>query len=69
MKERDTPQTLESFLKEEISAEALARDLDRAMLSIVLLLKYEKEQLETLVPCYESLRSLRNLILNYKSKS
>ncbi|MFN3405818.1 MAG: hypothetical protein ACK40G_17165 [Cytophagaceae bacterium] len=66
MREKDIPQTFETFLREEITAEALARDIDRAMLSIVLLLKYEKEQAEALSRCYESLYGLRNVILNYK---
>jgi hypothetical protein len=65
-KEIQLPQTFEAFLREDIGPEALARDLDRAMLSIVLLLKYEKEQSESLAGCYESLYGLRNVILNYK---
>jgi hypothetical protein len=67
MTEKDPlPQTFEAFLREDIHPEALARDIDLAMLSIVLLLKYEQEHIERLVPVYESLYGLRNVILNYK---
>ncbi len=67
MTENKQAETLEALLDEYASAESVARDIDRAMLSMVLLLRYEKEQLETLVECYETLYELRNVILNYKS--
>ncbi len=64
MQDNKQPETLETLLDEYSSAQELARDIDRAMLSMVLLLRYEPEQLESLIKSYESLYELRNLILD-----
>ncbi|MBX9853172.1 MAG: hypothetical protein K2X86_15620 [Cytophagaceae bacterium] len=63
MPEKDHPKTLHALLREYASAEELAGAIDRAMLSMVLLLRYEPEQIESLIRSYESLYELRNLIL------
>ncbi len=67
MTKKDSPETLEALLDEYASSKELAVAIDRAMLSMVLLLRYEPEQLESLIRSYESLYEIRNLILNYAS--
>lgn len=55
--------TLEELLDEHARAEELARAIDRTMLNLVLLLKYEPEQLEAVIHCYETLYEIKMLIL------
>lgn len=59
----EPPKTLHALLRDYASAEELANALDKAMLSMVLLLRHEPESIDTLIESYESLYELRNLIL------
>ncbi|MFN3405841.1 MAG: hypothetical protein ACK40G_17225 [Cytophagaceae bacterium] len=63
MASKNQPRTLEDFLKSYAGAGELAKAIDRTMLSLVLLLKYEPEHLEAVVHCYETLYHLKKLIL------
>jgi len=62
--EETTKITLSAFLSEYASSKELAGAIDKAMLSMIILLRYEPESLETVIGSYESLYELRNLILN-----
>ena len=55
---------LEALLKDCSSPEAFAMALDEAMLNMVLLLKYEPENLRSVTLHYDKLHTLRMLILN-----
>lgn len=63
MTEKEHPKTLHALLREYASPGELAGAIDRATLSMVLLLRYEPESIEALTQSYESLYELRNLIL------
>jgi hypothetical protein len=54
---------LELLLKDYSSPEAFAMALDEAMLNMVLLLKYEPENLRSVTRHYDKLHTLRMLIL------
>ena len=64
MTEKDNSKPLLTLLEECASPAELAGAIDKAMLSMVILLRYEPESLETVIQNYESLHGLRNLILN-----
>jgi hypothetical protein len=64
MTEKDSSKALETLFKECGSPAELAGAIDKAMLSMVILLRYEPESLETVIESYENLYGLRNLILN-----
>ena len=64
MIETETPTTLQTLLSMYSSPAELASAIDRAMLCMVLLLRYEPESLETISESYESLYELKNVILN-----
>jgi hypothetical protein len=55
---------LELLLKDYCSPESFAMALDEAMLSMILLLRYEPEALKNTVYHYEKLYILRSLIVN-----
>lgn len=63
MQEKNQHRNLEDFLKDYAGAKELARTIDRAMLNLVLLLKYEPEHLRAVIHCYETLYHLKKLIL------
>jgi hypothetical protein len=64
MTEKDNYKLLLTLLGECGSPAELAGAIDKALLSMVILLRYEPESLETVIESYENLHGLRNLILN-----
>ena len=63
--ETGSPKTLEELLRLYSSTLELAESVDRAMLYMILLLKYEPESMEMISSTYENLYELRNVILNH----
>ena len=57
-------QTLEELLNQYATPFELARDIDEAMLLLVILMHYEPGRARQVTGSYESLWELRNLILN-----
>lgn len=61
--------TLEELLTNPEEVRELSRYLDRCMLYTVLYLKYEPEQLENVIECYDNLSLLQEALRNHQTKS